>query len=124
MPNHTPSAARLREIRAGAWRSLAAAVPGAIKVITERKTKLEAQINAGKTLGPRAQRELEKIRALLDQHHNQQILICTVLNIRAVLNGIGLEKIHAMVRQVATARADEEPASNSGSGDSHRGGKR
>jgi hypothetical protein len=96
-PSHTPSAA---EIRARAWRKLAAAVPRAIKVVTERKTKLEAQIDAGKTLSPRAQRELEKIRALLDQHHNQQILI------RALLNSMGLEKIHAMVRQVATARGN------------------
>ena len=76
-----------------AWRKLAAAVPRAVKDLTERKTKLEAQIDAGKTLSPRAQRELEKIRALLDQHHSQQILI------RALLNSMGLEKIHATVRQ-------------------------
>ena len=62
MPSHTPSIAELREIRARACRKLAAAVPRAIKVVTERKTKLEAQIDAGKTLSPRAQRELEKIR--------------------------------------------------------------
>jgi hypothetical protein len=119
-PSHTPSAKELREIRAGACRKLAAAAPRAIKVLTERITKLEAQIDAGKTLSPRAQRELEKIRAILDQHHNQQILI------RALLNSTGLERIHAMVRQVAPSEeTDEERASNSGSGKATvRGGKR
>ena len=96
MPSHTPSAAELREIRERARRKLAAAVPLAIKIMTERKTKLEARIDAGKTLSRRAQRELEKIRALLDQHHNQQILI------RALLNSTGLQKIHAMRSGKAT----------------------
>jgi hypothetical protein len=63
--------AELRQLRARAWRKLAAAVPRAVKDLTERKTKLEARIDAGKTLNPRAQRELKKIRALLDRHHNQ-----------------------------------------------------
>jgi uncharacterized membrane protein YgcG len=117
MPSHTPSAAELREIRARARRKLAAAVPLAIKILTERKTKLEARIDAGKTLSPRHRRELEKIRALLDQHHNQQILIRALL----ILNSMGLENIHAMVRQVAAARADEEAASNSGSGHPRHG---
>ena len=121
MMNMRSQTKSVEEIRERAWRKLAAAVPRAIKVVTERKTKLEAQIDAGKTLSPRAQRELEKIRALLDQHHNQQILIRALL----ILNSMGLEKIHAMVRQVATARADEEAASNSGSGKATvTGGKR
>jgi hypothetical protein len=86
MMNMRSQTKSVEEIRERAWRKLAAAVPRAIKVVTERKTKLEAQIDAGETPSPRAQRELEKIRALLDQHHNQQILI------RILLNSIGLEK--------------------------------
>ena len=67
MPSYTPSIAELRELRR-ALRRLAAAVPLAIKVVTERKTKLEARIDAGKTLSLRDQRELKKIRALLDSY--------------------------------------------------------
>ena len=68
MPSDTPSMAELREVRERAWQRLAAAVPLAIKIVTERKTKLEARIDAGKTLSLRDQRELKKIHALLDSY--------------------------------------------------------
>jgi hypothetical protein len=99
-PSHRSSAPEIQEIYVDAWRKLAAAVPLAIKIVTERKTKLEVRMDAGETLRPRDQRELEKIRALLDRHHDQQILV------RTLLNRIGLEEIHAIVNQVATARGN------------------
>ena len=67
MPSDSPSIAERRELRE-AWQRLAAAVPLAIRIVTERKTKLEARIDAGKTLSLRDQRELKKIHALLDSY--------------------------------------------------------
>jgi hypothetical protein len=94
MLSHTPSIAELRETRARACRKLAAAVPRAIKVVTERKTKLEAQIDAGKKLSLRDQKELDKIRALLRRIEHAKVC--------ALLNRMGLEKIQAPLREVAT----------------------
>jgi len=95
IPSHTPSMAELRELRERAWRKLRAAVPVAIEAMAERKTKLEARIDTGKKLSPRDQRELEEIRAVLNQYQNQQV--------RALLNRMDLDKIQATLRQVATA---------------------
>jgi DNA-binding MarR family transcriptional regulator len=96
MPSHTPSIAELRESGERAWQRLAAAVPAAIQVMTKRKAKLEARIDAGKKLSPRGQRELEKIRALLNRV--EQAKVC------ALLSGMEPEKIQATLRKVVTAR--------------------
>jgi hypothetical protein len=96
MPSHTPSIAELRESRERAWQRLAAAVPAAIKMMTKRKAMFEARIDAGKKLSPRHQRELEKIRALLNRV--EQAKACTLLN------RMEPEKIQATLRKVATAR--------------------
>jgi len=94
MPSHTPS---ITEVREHAWQRLAAAVPVAIAAMTEHKAELEARIDAGKKLSPRGQRELEKIRALLNRV--EQVKVC------ALLNRMDLEKIQATLRQVATGGA-------------------
>jgi mRNA-degrading endonuclease toxin of MazEF toxin-antitoxin module len=92
--SHTLSIADLREIRARAWRRLAAAVPVAIATMTKRKAKLEGQIDAGKKLSSGDQKELDEIRALLNRVELNKVC--------ALLSRMDLEKIQAALRQVAT----------------------
>ena len=94
MRSLTPSIAELREIRVRARQRLAAAVPVAIAAMTERKTKLEARIEAGKKLSPPAQKELDEILALLNRVEPDKV--CAPISLTES------EKIQAGLRPVAT----------------------
>jgi len=95
MSSHEPSIAELRASRERAWQRLRAAVPLALKAAAEHKAELEARINACKNLSKRDQRELEKIRALLNRV--EQAKVC------ALLNRMDLDKIQDTLRERAVA---------------------